>query len=140
MEQYVLGFLFSLDATKVALIAKQKPQWQKGLWNGIGGKMEALDGSFQFSMTREFREETGVEIDYWDYCMVHNYSNCYLHIFRAFSTKINDIKKQDDEVEIPQVFNLSELPENVIPNLNWIIPMLTDESIEFPYAVSIKGK
>lgn len=55
---YVLGFAFDqYDA--VALIRKARPDWQKGRWNGIGGKREpGEDGPT--AMAREFREETGM--------------------------------------------------------------------------------
>lgn len=37
---YVAGFMFNEDRTRVALIEKQKPDWQRGKLNGIGGKIE----------------------------------------------------------------------------------------------------
>lgn len=39
--QYVLGFMFSNLMNNVVLLQKQKPNWQKGLWNGVGGKVES---------------------------------------------------------------------------------------------------
>ncbi len=38
MKNYVAGLMFSQDKTCVALIVKNKPDWQKGLLNGIGGQ------------------------------------------------------------------------------------------------------
>jgi len=35
MTEYVLGFL--MDNYRVVLIEKQRPAWQKGLLNGVGG-------------------------------------------------------------------------------------------------------
>ena len=40
MMKYVAGFLFSNDYKYVALIKKEKPAWQKGKLNAIGGKIE----------------------------------------------------------------------------------------------------
>ena len=40
MNNYVLGFAFNKNFREVLLILKNKPQWQKGLYNGIGGKIE----------------------------------------------------------------------------------------------------
>ena len=46
MQKYSLGFVFDLPVEKVLLIEKQRPEWQKGKLNGIGGKIEyALEGS-----------------------------------------------------------------------------------------------
>ncbi len=39
-KHYVVTFLFTPDLQKVWLIEKQKPEWQKGCLNGIGGKIE----------------------------------------------------------------------------------------------------
>lgn len=58
LTKYVLGFAFD-DLHRVALILKDKPEWQKGKWNGIGGKVEGDELDVE-AMVREFREETGV--------------------------------------------------------------------------------
>lgn len=55
---YVLGFLFSLDLSRVVLIRKEKPARQKGHWNGVGGKLEKNETAVS-AMCREFWEETG---------------------------------------------------------------------------------
>lgn len=60
---YVCGFLFFFAASRpqIALIRKEKPEWQKGKLNGVGGKIE--DGETPaHAMWREFAEETGVSI------------------------------------------------------------------------------
>jgi 8-oxo-dGTP diphosphatase len=57
-KSYVLCFAFSPDLTRVALIQKQKPEWQRGLLNGIGGKIEAGESALD-AVRREFAEETG---------------------------------------------------------------------------------
>lgn len=58
-QHYVLGFAFTPDFEKVALIRKNKPDWQAGLLNGIGGKVEVGECP-AVAMDREFLEETGV--------------------------------------------------------------------------------
>lgn len=60
MTHYVLGFAFD-DLGRVALIRKNKPDWQRGRWNGIGGKVEQ-EACFD-AMEREVREETGVTVE-----------------------------------------------------------------------------
>ena len=57
---YVAGFVFRKEGTEVALIKKNKPDWQRGKLNGVGGKVEPFDDSDHQAMAREFREETGV--------------------------------------------------------------------------------
>jgi 8-oxo-dGTP diphosphatase len=65
---YVLGFAFNTIGDKVALIRKNKPDWQKGFLNGIGGKIEK-DESKRSAMVREFEEECGIKTStyYWCY-------------------------------------------------------------------------
>lgn len=66
-QLYVLGLAFTPNG-RVALIRKNRPDWQKGKWNGIGGKVEANEDS-RTAMQREFAEETGVVThpDWWTF-------------------------------------------------------------------------
>jgi 8-oxo-dGTP diphosphatase len=78
MKNYVLGFGLSKDKSKIVLIKKERPDWQKGKYNGIGGKVELTDISIYDSMYREFFEETDVLIDKDDwmyFAKIHN-DNC----------------------------------------------------------------
>lgn len=59
MDRYVLGFAFTEDDRLVAMIKKDRPAWQRGLLNGIGGKIERFEAP-SAAMSREFLEETGV--------------------------------------------------------------------------------
>lgn len=60
-KKYVLGFAFDRNGDNLVLIEKQRPEWQAGKLNGIGGKIEPEDSSPNAAMIREFKEETGVE-------------------------------------------------------------------------------
>lgn len=69
---YVAGFLLAdvrYGATNsgatvpyVAVILKNRPAWQKGMLNGIGGKVEPFDRTFEDAMTRELQEEAGIVV------------------------------------------------------------------------------
>ena len=64
MINYVAGFMFSEDLSRVALIHKDRPEGLAGLWCGVGGKVE--NGELDYSaMVREFKEETGVIQGKW---------------------------------------------------------------------------
>lgn len=56
-HRYVLGFMFDHEEKHVLLIWKNRPKWQAGKLNGIGGKIEAGETPLQ-AMEREFTEET----------------------------------------------------------------------------------
>jgi 8-oxo-dGTP diphosphatase len=127
MEQqiYVVGFLFSPDYKKVVLIRKNRPQWQVGKLNGVGGHVEV--GEFPCdAMSREFVEETGVYLNGWeDFFTIEN-EFAYVHFFWYSSEDYSRVQSLTDEiVEIHDVDNLFSL--DVIPNLRWLIPMVLDE-------------
>jgi len=124
MTHYVAGLLYSEDGMAVALIQKNRPQWQAGLFNAIGGKVE-LGETAQQAMRREFREEAGVDLE-WTHRMTLKGSDYSVDFFsRHDDAAISQIMTMTDEVvEIHQAY---DLPENLIPNLWWIIPMMNDD-------------
>lgn len=66
MTMYVLGFAFD-DLGRVALVRKNRPDWQRGKLNGIGGKVEPGDLNLLTAMQRKFREEAGVNVPHTDW-------------------------------------------------------------------------
>lgn len=131
MKKYVTGFLFSKDCASVVLIKKINPQWQRGLLNGVGGKIEKDERSCD-AMSREFEEETGVVIssDAWRcYVKIHR-PECYdLDVYYAHSDLA--FTARTIEKETVQVLKVSELPKNIVPNLSWLIPMALDKQADF---------
>lgn len=59
-RHYVCGFAFTEDG-RVLLIRKARPDWQAGLLNGIGGKVEKGETPTG-AMMREFEEETDARV------------------------------------------------------------------------------
>lgn len=64
MTRYVAGFMFSEDRPRVLLIEKQRPAWQKGRLNGIGGHIEPGETPWE-AQRREFLEEAVFGFDDW---------------------------------------------------------------------------
>lgn len=63
MRRYTIGIMLDDDMMpgsyrRVALIKKERPEWQKGLYNFPGGHVEEGEGSLP-CVIREFMEETG---------------------------------------------------------------------------------
>ena len=113
-KEYALGFLFNQELTKVALIRKNRPEWQKGLLNGIGGQIEEKDGSTTNdnpdynAMVREFREETGVFHEKWlDFGVMRGSSFC-VHLFVG-AGDLSKLKSVTDEeiviVDLKEIYS-----------------------------------
>lgn len=101
MQKYVLGFCFSEDRSKVALIKKNKPEWQNGKLNGIGGKVEG-DELFINAMRREFEEETGMYVHDWKEFATLKGTGSEVQCFVAFTNQVKYCQTQEAE----QVFVL----------------------------------
>jgi len=126
---YVVGFLFSEDLKRVVLIHKNKPDWQVGLLNGVGGKVEQNEMPV-YAMRREFKEETGLDLEAWcPYANVEG-EDWVVYFFNNISKHIDKVKTiTSEKVEIFNVEDINTLP--VIPNLKWLIPMCFDRDIQF---------
>lgn len=59
---YVVGFAFSQPLGYVAMIKKNRPDWQVGLLNGIGGKIEFGESPLA-AQIREFHQECSLGVD-----------------------------------------------------------------------------
>jgi 8-oxo-dGTP diphosphatase len=126
MTDYVNGFLFSEDKYFVALVIKQKPAWQNGKLNAIGGKIEPNELA-KDAIIREFFEETGVTIESpWRQFCVLTGDNFNLYNYVAFSNKIHDVKTMEKEVIVVHKVEALNF-ELTIPNLRWLIPMALDK-------------
>ncbi len=123
MTKYVCGFAFNYDRVKVVLIEKLKPEWQKGLLNGVGGHIEEGETELQ-AMQREFKEETGISVWVWNLFCTYTGEGYCVYFFKSF-TVIEDVKSVTKEQV--GIFHLEELDYNkTIPNLKWLIPLALD--------------
>lgn len=137
MKKYVAGFLFSSEGTYVALVRKNQPKWQEGKLNGIGGKIEEGETPLQ-AMTREFKEEAGLEITDWKpFCVLKGNDDSYVqngtqfevHFFSCFDDQVFDVKTMEKE-DVRFYVTESVLGENKhVPNLKWLIPMALEKTL-----------
>ncbi len=122
MIKHVLGFLFTEDRQQVVLIHKNKPEWQAGKWNGVGGKIEGEESPHE-AIVREFEEEAGVWIRNWQAECTLKAPENVVFVFSAFSNLARCVKSKTIEpVELQRV---AYLPGRVdlVPNLHYLIPM-----------------
>lgn len=136
MQHYVNGFLFSPDRQRVALIRKRQPAWQAGRMNGIGGKVEPGETSLE-AMVREFEEEAGVSTlpDDWQHFVTLSGEGFVIRFYRAFSDRIDDVRTV--EAEEVSVHPVDTLPERVLHNLRWLIPMALDAKLDLQNPVQV---
>lgn len=98
-QEYVLGIALSANRSKILLIRKINPEWQRGLLNGIGGKIEAGETPMQ-AMIREFTEETGVVTipDKWNSLGIIESDVFKVYVFCSFDDFIYQAKTVEKEV------------------------------------------
>lgn len=122
--RYVLGFMFDKNQWGVLLIEKKRPKWQDGKFNGIGGKIEPGENSFQ-AMRREFKEETGIDYFHWIPVVTMSGEDWEVIVYTCKTNDVHSFKRMEDEE--PHYIGLHELKNfDVIPNLDWLIPMCLD--------------
>lgn len=119
-QKYCLGFLFDKDASRVALILKNKPAFLAGKFNGLGGKVEPGETSWG-AMDREFKEEAGVANLPWHFCARMSGPAFEMDVFSAHSRRIDLVRTKEDEPV--GVFEVDKLPYNIVSNLAWLVPM-----------------
>jgi len=130
--RYVAGFLFSEDHNQLLLIQKNRPKWQAGLYNAIGGKIEPGETDLA-AMHREFKEETGLEDLEWKQVMVLTGQavespGWEVVFYKAFSNKVYRAKTLTDEkLGLVNVVDVPRTP--TIPNLKWLVPLCLDNDI-----------
>lgn len=138
LTEYVAGFLFSKDKKLVLLIRKARPEWQKGKLNAIGGHIEPGE-SAEEAMRREFHEEVNakeVEVAWrhkvtltgpgWRvYFFV---ATCPNYVFGGIQASgvVFLTGRGDEKTEL---VHTGAIPEDVIPNLHWLIPLCLDDDI-----------
>ena len=112
---YVVGIV--TDGSKILLLRKNNPDWQKGLYNGVGGKVN-LDETPLEAIIRECQKEVGLEISNWNQIeTIPLQSGVDLTYFFAVIEE-EELKKaqslQDERVEF---FDIDNLPKNTLKDL-----------------------
>ena len=131
MKEYCLGFVSS--ASLVLLIEKTKPDWQAGKLNGIGGKIEDGETPLE-AMKREWAEETGIDNPEWSPTIQMFEDDWVVYCFKGtldgLSLKSAEMISETFEEKCFLV-DANDLPDNVLPNLKWLVPMHQDEGFNY---------
>ena len=138
MKSYTLGFVFTQHqhATDVSpgagftpqfdqvlLVHKNRPEWQAGRLNGLGGKLEPGETPVD-CVAREIWEESGLTIPVSDWTEIGAMrgEGWEVLVFAAvYSGDSVDATAQTDE----QIgwYPIQQLPKETLPNLRWLIPL-----------------
>lgn len=162
MRRYVLGFLFSRDETRVALLRKTRPAWQAGRLNGVGGHAEEGE-TFDQAMAREAREElgdhhgarddlgAGAALTWRRFATVESHRfedtdklleerwimacyRCQDDLAIAHLPRTNDMGEAFEPCYVSEI--MSAWRENVMTNLPWLLAMaLSRQERDWPFHV-----
>ena len=126
MQIYVLGFAFNQDLSKVVLIEKKRPDWQKDRLNGIGGKLEKQEHPWD-GMVRKFLDETGIETIPKQWRKVAQISNISYseYVVMVFATTVEFSQLQvmtDERVLIYELSTLPAMTNHLVSDVSWLVP------------------
>lgn len=144
LKKYVAGFLLDAGRKNVALVRKNRPDWQAGLLNGIGGKVEYAE-SYSEAMSREFNEEAGVHIpvNKWERMCTIRWGNdhrvdsegaavaFFRHVWQGDEALEDIVTAMTDEWIEVWPLDTPNLP--VIPNLKWLLPLAAYEADHYSH-------
>lgn len=119
-QEYVMGLMTYED--RVVLIRKIKPEWQAGLLNGVGGKIEPGEDPLP-AMAREFLEETGTETTWgmWSHIATGENEHAIVHFFHVDSPLLVDVKTVEAEEVVVVPVDDVRVGRGVISNVPWIL-------------------
>jgi 8-oxo-dGTP pyrophosphatase MutT (NUDIX family) len=140
-QMYCVGFMFCNG--HVLLVKKNRPDWQEGLWNGVGGScyLSVLETATpaehpHAAMPREFQEETGIVTtrEDWTHFVTEVGSDYLLYCYKAEIGLV--------DFQLPRVPATNDVDEGLtwwdanifitpgiarmVGNLRWMIPLAMD--------------
>lgn len=111
----VIGII--TDNKEILLLKKNNPDWQKGLYNGIGGKVE-LNTTPLETIIKKCQEELGVNISNWIELDSEISSSGIEIVYFLTTLNEGEIKKlQSQTDERAELFSINNLPTNILQDL-----------------------
>ena len=105
------------DNKEILLLKKNNPDWQKGLYNGIGGKVE-LNTTPLETIIRKSEEELGINISNWRELDSEISSSGIEIVYFLTTLNEGEIKKlQSQTDERAELFSINNLPTNILQDL-----------------------
>jgi 8-oxo-dGTP diphosphatase len=126
MTEYTLGFCFSKDLKQILLINRQQHEFHSYKSNGLGGKI-IIGESPTDCIIREVKEEAGIQTNESDWKFIGIINGATWKVW-VFSAKIELIESFPTTHEgTLHWFDCKTLPDNIVPNLSWMIPFAIDK-------------
>lgn len=135
--KFVVGFAFDQLLRTVLLIKKNRPAWQAGKCNGVGGKIEPGEG-IRGAMVREFQEECGLVTQVTDWSCFYDQRPIHIgmpewqthdvYFLAARVPFLNEAVNTSDESVVFLVLDQWGCPvhadlEALLFNMHFLIPM-----------------
>ena len=115
MMRVVVGII--TDNEEILLLKKNNPDWQKGLYNGIGGKVE-LNTTPLETIIKKCQEELGLNISNWIELDSEISSSGIEIVYFLTTLNEGEIKKlQSQTDERAELFSINNLPTNILQDL-----------------------
>lgn len=128
VKHYVVGFVFFNHESiqHVLLIRKDRPEWQAGDYNGIGGKMEFGESSLA-AIQREVFEEADISPEGWRSFAFLEGEDFEIEAFCVFlDAKPNWTSKTSEQVE---AFPVNRLPSNLVGSAGSLIQLALNKQL-----------
>lgn len=138
MIPYVTGYMFNAQG-RVLMIRKNRPAWQAGKLNGVGGKIEHKEWPHE-AMVREFWEETGLTTTTADWHLKIQLvgRDFELNIFTAQGEFDQAFDKTDEKLVVVDLANPPYA--EMVPTSSWILPMVQDKRLMAPALLKYRGR
>ena len=105
------------DNKEILLLKKNNPDWQKGLYNGIGGKVE-LNTTPLETIIKKSEEDLGINISNWRELDSEISSSGIEIVYFLTTLNEGEIKKlQSQTDERAELFSINNLPTNILQDL-----------------------
>jgi len=128
MKKYVLVFVFDGSLEKVLLVQKNRPEWQRGHLNGVGGHVEEGE-SFRDAAYRELEEETGLgrkDVVLRPFARVDSRPDYVMWVYqgRLSSQKIAILPSRADTGESLEMIGWEYVPmRKIVPDVAYLVPL-----------------
>lgn len=125
VANFTMGIIFSADLANVYLLRKDHPEWQAGLLNGVGGKLNTGE-SYAVCMAREGKEESGYSGEWQHLGSMRGQNDvgafqCEV-FYSVMAAKVKEPKTcEAEKIEKHPVADLPALIPQMVPHLPMLI-------------------